>query len=413
MTFESHLLKQIQPSATLLLSAQAKEMQKKGLDVVNMTVGEPDFYTPEHIKDAAKQALDGNKTFYTSFFGIDALREEIVKYIKKYYDVDYQRQNTIVTCGAKQALFNALKATLNPNDEVIIIAPYWTSYLEMIKLCGGIPVICPADSEGKVDIKKLNQLINGKTKWLIINSPNNPSGVVYDEDIIKKIVNITHENQHLHLMCDDIYHQLIYEGQFCSPLHIDPNLQDRVLIINGFSKSCAMTGWRVGFAIGPEALIKNMGTVQSQSTSGICSIAQYAALAALQQKEKTQEFITQMNHINDKRRLKLIDFFSQNGFEFIKPNGAFYFLLSCQKYHGIKTSTHNTITNDTEFSQYLLKHHLISSVPGIEFGFPNYIRISYATSEEKLEKFMQRILTLNKDFSHSESLIHEQEEITK
>lgn len=399
MVFFANILKKVKPSATLILAAQADQMKKDGLDIVNMTVGEPNFSTPEHIKEAAKSAIDANQTRYTSFYGIPSLRQEIIKYVKEYYDVDYDVENTIVTCGAKQAIYNALKATLNPNDEVIIITPYWVSYIDMVQLNGGNPVICNANTDGNIDLNHLQSLINAKTKWIILNSPNNPSGFVYNRSTIENLINILNKNTHIHVLTDDIYHRMTYNSEFINPLHVDQTLKDRILIINGFSKSCAMTGWRVGFAVGASKLIQMMGMVQSQSTSCICSIAQHAALSALQEKDKTDQFILTMNKDINEKRLKMIDFFHSSNIDFINPSGAFYFMISCKKYYGRKSLTGTLIENENDFAEVLLKEYLISTVPGNAFGMQNYIRISYAVTPENIGKFTLRMRRLENELS--------------
>lgn len=399
MVFFANILKKVRPSATLILAAQAGEMKSEGLDVVNMTVGEPNFSTPTHVAEAAKMAIDAHYTKYTSFYGIPALRSAICQYVKKYYNIDYNNDNVIVTCGAKQAIYNTLKATLNPNDEVIVITPCWVSYVDMVQLNGGNPLICKATASGDIDFDHMQSLINPKTKWIILNSPNNPSGFVYGRKTMEKLVDILNKNPHVHVLADDIYHRLIYSGEFINPLHIQPELKDRILIINGFSKSCAMTGWRVGFAVGNEKLIKNMGMVQSQSTSCICSIAQHAALAALQDLEKTDQFIAEMNRNTNTKRLKLINFFQSNQINFINPSGAFYFMLSCKKYYGKTSAKGVEINNENDFSRVMLGEYLISTVPGNAFCMNDYVRISYAISEEDLAKFMERMQQLQKDLS--------------
>lgn len=397
MVFFANILKKVKPSATFILSAQAAQMKKDGLDIVNMTVGEPDFNTPEHVANAAKIAIEGNQTKYTSFYGIPELRHEICRYIHKYYDIEYKNENVIVTCGAKQAIYNAFKATLNTHDEVIIITPHWVSYVDMVQLNGGNPVICKSIADGNIDLDHLRSLINPRTKWIILNSPNNPSGFVYDRKTMEKLDYILNENPHVHVLADDIYHRLIYNNEFVSLLHVDKDLKDRILIINGFSKSCAMTGWRVGFAVGHEQLIKNMGIVQSQSTSCICSIAQHAALSALKEFEKTDQFIAKMNQNKNEKRLKLIDFFQNSEIEFIKPSGAFYFMISCKKYYGKKSLGGLEINNENDFSKMLLGEYLISIVPGNSFGMKDYVRISYAISSDNLEKFMERMEKMQND----------------
>lgn len=394
---EANILKHIKPSATLILAEQARKMEAEGLDIINLTVGEPDHLTPEHVCTAARKAIDKRKTLYTSYYGIPELRDEICHYIENYYCIDPARENVIVTNGAKQAIYNALRATLNPQDEVIVFTPYWVSYVDMIRLCGGTPVICKCLPNGSIDLERLAFLINSKTKWIIINSPNNPSGLIYNRETMQKLAEILHKHQHVHVLTDDIYHRLSYDEKFISILHVNPALKERTLIINGFSKSCAMTGWRVGYAAGNKQLIKSMGTIQSQSTSCICSIAQHAALAALQEKDLTDKFIAQMSKSIDERRIMIMNFLHNADFKFLKPSGAFYFLISCENFLQKKSLKGLEINNDADFAKVLLQEYLIATVPGSEFGHENHMRISYVVSEENLEKFMERMQKVRKE----------------
>ena len=318
-------LNAIKPSPTLAISTKAKQMAAAGLDVVDFSLGEPDFNTPNNIVNAAKDAIDSGKTKYTQVDGIVELKQEIAK---KYSSLHYSISNVSVNCGAKHTIFNAMMATINPGDEVIIPAPYWVSYVDVVCLLGGVPVIVDTDikDEFKMLSSKLQDAISDRTKWLFLNSPSNPTGSMYTKEELRSIANVLAGYERVYVLSDDIYEHIVYDGkEFCNILDIYPGLKDRVLIVNGVSKGYAMTGWRIGYGVGNEKLISAMRTVQSQCTSNPCSISQYAALEALRGgsggNTSTKEMLLQFQKRRDYIMSRLDDI---NGIEYAVPEGAFY-----------------------------------------------------------------------------------------
>jgi len=379
----------IKPSATLALASKAKELKDQGIDILSLAVGEPDFDTFDNIKAAAIEAIKAGKTKYTAVEGIPELKKAIQSAYKNRAHFDLS--NIIVATGAKQAIYNALMATINEGDEVIIPSPYWVSYPDMVKIARGTPVLveCTDETNFKITPKQLRESITAKTKWLFLNSPSNPTGMKYSEEELKQLVEVLSEHKNIYVLSDDIYEELSYEDKPYSLIDFADKIQDRVLVINGVSKSYSMTGWRIGYALGPKDLINAMSIIQSQSTSNPCSISQYAALEAL---NGTQEFLKDsILQFKRKRDLahKLLN--EVEGIECKKSEGAFYLFPKCQSFVGKKTPDGRVIHNDHDFSGYLLEEAKVVVVPGSAFGAEGYFRLSYATSEEVIIEAVKRI----------------------
>ena len=392
MTFLADRLSLIKPSPTIAASAKAAELKSLGHDVISLGAGEPDFDTPEHIKLAAIKAINAGKTKYTSVDGVIELKNAIVKKFENDNSISYSNKEITVGTGGKQVLYNALMATLNKGDEVIIPAPYWVSYPDMVLLAEGKPVIVPCDSKDgfKISPEKLSNSISSKTKWLILNSPSNPSGNCYTRDELIEIARIIRSNKNVLVMMDDMYEYLVYdEFMFATLVEVDASLKDRVLTCNGVSKSFCMTGWRIGYAGGPEWLIKAISKIQSQSTSNPNSIAQWAAIEALNGPKDFFEL--NINAFKRRRDLVVNGLNDIEGIECSKPNGAFYVYPGCQGIIGKKTSKNKIIENDKDFTDYLLEDAMVAVVPGVAFGLSPYFRISYATSDENLKNAIKRI----------------------
>lgn len=388
----NYRLEHIKPSPTLALSQKAEELKKNGLDVINLTTGEPDFNTPRWICDAAKRAIDNGQHKYTAVNGTLELRRAIQHKLKVQNGLDYELDQIIASTGGKQALFNAFMASLNPMDEVIIPAPYWVSYVDMVNLFEGKAVIiaCEQDQNFRVTPEQLRSAITPRTKWLIFNSPSNPTGAVYDEKALREIADILLEYPHVHVLSDDIYEHLIYTNdRFQNLVMIEPKLANRTLIVNGVSKSYAMTGWRIGFAAGPRPLIKAMSMLQSQSTSNACSIAQAAAVEALM---GPQDFLNQWREDYAKRRDSVVDALNQiPGLFCLKPEGAFYVYPNCSALIGKRTPQGVVLDDDAKLAEYLLEYAQVAVVPGYAFGLSPFIRLSYAIDEHALQEACSRI----------------------
>jgi len=379
----------IKPSATLALANKAKELKDKGVDVLNLSVGEPDFDTFENIKEAAINAIRAGKTKYTPVGGITELKDAIIDVYKDRFVCT--RENIIVSTGAKQAIYNALLATVNEGDEVIIPSPYWVSYPDMVKIARGRPVIvdCDARTNFKIIPDLLEAAITSRTKWLFLNSPNNPTGMKYSEVELRELVEVLKKYPNLYILSDDIYEMLSYEDKPYSLVDFAEPLRGRILVINGVSKSYSMTGWRIGYAIGPTEIIKAMSVIQSQSTSNPCSISQYAALEAL---NGTQQYLLDSIKIFRKKRDIAYNLLSDiGGIECRKSEGAFYLFPECSSFFGKKTPEGGVIENSNDFCGYLLQEARVAVVPGSAFGAEGYFRFSYAVSEEILTKASHRI----------------------
>ncbi|MDB5560016.1 MAG: aspartate aminotransferase, partial [Enterovirga sp.] len=367
-------------------------LKAKGRDVISLSVGEPDFDTPDNNKQAGIEAIRRGETKYTPVDGIPQLREAIARKFKRENELDYKPSQTIVGTGGKHVIFNALMATVNPGDEVIVVAPYWVSYPEMVGLCGGTPVIIEAGMEHgfKLQPEVLERAITPKTKWIILNSPSNPSGAAYSWDEMKRITDVLVRHPHVWVLTDDMYEHLTYgDFTFVTPAQVEPNLYERTLTMNGVSKSYAMTGWRIGYAAGPEKLIKAMDFVQGQQTSGACSIAQWASVEAL---DGPQDHLTVFKKAFEERRDLVVSMLNQaTGLKCPKPEGAFYVYPSCAETIGKTTKSGKQIETDEDFVTELLEQEGVAAVHGSAFGLGPNLRISYATSNELLEEACRRI----------------------
>ncbi|WP_279099143.1 pyridoxal phosphate-dependent aminotransferase [Bartonella apis] len=392
MAFIGDTLSRIKPSATIAVAQKARDLKATGRDVISLGAGEPDFDTPDNIKNAAIEAIRQGKTKYTPVAGIPELRQAIAQKLKRENNLDYKPQQIIVGTGGKQVLFNAFMATLNKGDEVIIPAPYWVSYPEMVSVNNGTPVFVDAKKEFnyKLQPEDLEAAITDKTKWFVFNSPCNPSGAAYTHDELKKLTDVLLKYPHVHVMSDDMYEHLTYNNfKFATPAAVEPKLYERTLTVNGVSKAYAMTGWRIGYAAGQVELIKAMETIQSQQTSGTSSISQWAAVEAL---NGPQDFIAKNKAIFQARRDLVVSMLNQaNGLECPTPEGAFYVYPSCAKLIGKKTPEGKVIKTDEDFVTALLETEAVAVVHGAAFGLGPAFRISYATSEKLLEEACRRI----------------------
>lgn len=392
MAFLADALSRVKPSATIAVSQKARELKAAGRDVIGLGAGEPDFDTPDNIKEAAMDAIKRGETKYTPVAGIPPLREAIVKKFKRENGLDYDPSQVIVGTGGKQILFNALMATLNEGDEVIIPAPFWVSYPEMVAICGGtsVPIATSIESKFKLSAEALEAAITPKTKWLIFNSPSNPSGGAYSHDELKALTDVLLRHPHVWVLTDDMYEHLVYDDfKFVTPAEVEPKLYDRTLTMNGVSKAYAMTGWRIGYAAGPIELIKAMDMIQGQQTSGACSIAQWAAVEAL---NGPQDFIETNKTLFKGRRDLVVSMLNQaTGIECPSPEGAFYVYPSCAALIGKTAPSGKVIETDADFVTELLEAEGVAVVHGSAFGQGPNFRISYATSDELLEEACTRI----------------------
>ena len=392
MGFLADALSRVKPSATIVMTQRARELKAQGVDVISLSVGEPDFGTPDHIKEAAIDAIQRGETKYPPVSGIVPLREAIVKKFKRENGLDYKPSQTIVGTGGKHVIYNALLATLNPGDEVVIPRPYWVSYPEMVVLNGGIPVFAETDMahDFKLQPEELERVITKKTKWIILNSPSNPSGAAYSRAELKAVTDVLMRHPHVYVLTDDMYEHLTYGGfEFVTPAQVEPGLYGRTLTMNGVSKAYAMTGWRIGYAAGPEPLIKAMDFVQGQQTSGACSISQWAAVAAL---DGPQDHLKQFRDAFQERRDLVVSMLNQaKGLKCPSPEGAFYVYPSCAELIGRKTESGKVIETDQDFVTELLMAEGVAAVHGSAFGLGPNLRISYATSNTALEEACTRI----------------------
>ncbi len=392
MAFLSDMLSRVKPSPTIAVTNKARELKAAGKDVIGLGAGEPDFDTPDNIKDAAKRAIDEGKTKYTAVDGIPELKQAICDKFLRENGLSYEPAQVTVGTGGKQVLYNALVATLNPGDEVIVPAPYWVSYPDMVLLAGGTPVSvdCPIDTGFKLTPKTLEDAITDKTKWLIFNSPSNPTGAGYTWDELKALTDVLLRHPHVWVMTDDMYEHLVYgDFTFCTPAEVEPKLYDRTLTVNGVSKAYAMTGWRIGYAAGPEQLIKAMGKVQSQSTSNPCSISQWAAFEAL---TGPQDYIKESRVAFQRRRDLVVEMLNAaEGIECPVPEGAFYVYPSIAGCIGKTSAGGARITDDEAFATALLEETGVAVVFGSAFGLSPHFRVSYATSDDVLREACARI----------------------
>ena len=392
MAFLSDMLARVKPSPTIAVSNLAAELKAQGADVIGLGAGEPDFDTPQHIKDAAVAAIAAGKTKYTKVDGIPELKDAIVAKFARENGLTYTADQVSVGTGGKQILYNALVATLNPGDEVIIPAPYWVSYPDMVKLAGGTPVFIEGRMENgfRITPEQLEAAITPKTKWFIFNSPSNPTGAAYDRDALKGLTDVLMRHDHVWTMSDDMYEHLVFDGfEFVTPAQVEPGLYDRTLTTNGVSKAFAMTGWRIGYAAGPVALIAAMRKVQSQSTSNPCSISQWAAVEAL---NGPMDFLDEFNTAFVRRRNFVVaELNKADGITCAMPDGAFYVYPSIAGCIGKTSAKGATITDDEAFATALLEEEGVAVVFGSAFGLSPNFRVSYATSDTALKDAMDRI----------------------
>lgn len=392
MTFTSAALGRIQPSATLAMTSRVLELKAKGVDVIGLSAGEPDFDTPDFVKEAAIEAIRAGKTKYTNVDGTAELKAAIAAKFKRDNELAYEPAQISVNVGGKHTLFNALVATIDPGNEVIIPAPFWVSYPDIVQFAGGVPVIVKAgaDQNYKIRPEQLDAAITPNTKWVILNSPSNPSGAAYTRDELAGLAEVIRRHPHVWVMADDMYEHIVYDGfEFTTIAQIAPDLYERTLTVNGCSKAYSMTGWRIGFAGGPAPLIKAMAKLQSQSTSNPCSIAQAAATAAL---NGDQSFLEERNAAFKKRRDLVVSMLNQaDGIHCPTPEGAFYVYPDVSGLIGKKTPGGLTIEKDETLIGYFLDDAKVAAVHGAAFGVEPAFRVSYATSEAILTDACQRI----------------------
>ncbi len=391
MSIISDSVKRIKPSPTIAVTQKARELKASGKDVIGLGAGEPDFDTPDNIKEAAIKAIKDGDTKYTAVDGTLALKEAIVNKFKRENNLEYATDQITVGAGGKHVIYNLMMATLNKGDEVLIPAPYWVSYPDITLLAGATPIAveCPEDQDFKITAKDLESKITNNTKWLILNSPSNPTGSTYSEQEIKNLSQVLKRNPHVNILSDDIYEHITYGGFKFFTIAQIPELKNRVVTMNGVSKSYAMTGWRIGYAAGPKEIIKAMAKIQSQSTTNPSSISQAAAVEAL---NGNQDFIPIRAKAFEERRDFVVNSLNSiDGINCLKPDGAFYVFPSCKDLIGKKDINGKKIENDTDFVQSLLENNGIAVVQGSAFGLEGYFRISYATSMENLEKALKNI----------------------
>jgi aspartate aminotransferase len=392
MGFIADSLNRIKPSQTIAISMKAQELKAMGRDVIALSAGEPDFDTPKNIKEAAIAAILRGETKYTAVDGIIELKKAAAAKFKRENGLDYKPSQISVGTGGKQVLFNALIATINPGDEVVVPAPYWVSYPDIVMLAGGTPVFVPTRLEKnfKLEPEVLERAITPRTKWLIFNSPSNPSGAAYTKSELKALTDVLIKHPHVWVLTDDMYEHLVYDDfNFVTPAQVEPRLYERTLTMNGVSKAYCMTGWRIGYGGGPEALIKAMQKLQSQSTSNPSSISQWAAVEAL---NGPQDFIASNNKVFKERRDLVVSMLNQTkGISCPTPQGAFYVYPSCEGVIGKTAPSGQRITSDEDFANELLDSEGVAVVHGAAFGMEPHFRISYATATDVLEGACQRI----------------------
>ena len=389
MTKLSKIISSLAESETIAMTRKSNEMRAKGTEVISMSLGEPDFPTPDHIKEAAKRAIDNNYSHYAPVAGYPELRDAIVQKFKRDNNLEYNTSNIMVSNGAKHTITNILMALLDPGDEVILPAPYWVSYREMIKLAGGVYRIIKTgiDQNFKISPQQLEDSITPKTKIIILNSPSNPSGAVYSENELRELSVVLQKHPDLFVISDEVYEHIVYEGRHFSLAQID-EIKDQVIVVNSVSKSFAMTGWRIGYMAGPEWLVKACSNLQGQVTSGVNSVAQMAAVEAL---TGPMDETIKMKNIFQKRRDIIVDEFKKiDGINVMEPDGAFYLFPDVSRLFG-RSFNGKLISNADDLMWYLLEEAHVATVSGTAFGTPECIRLSYATSEENIIKAMRRI----------------------
>lgn len=388
----SERLQRLAPSATLAMSQKSSEMKAKGIDVINMSVGEPDFNTPDHIKEAAKKAIDDNYSRYSPVPGYPDLREAISSKLKRENGLDYSAAEILVSNGAKQSVCNTVMALVNPGDEVIVPAPYWVSYPQMVKLAGGIPVIVEAGFEQnfKMTVAQLETAITPKTRLIILCSPSNPTGSVYSKAELKGLADVIKRHDNLFILADEIYEHINYVGKHESIAQFE-GMKERTIVVNGVSKAYAMTGWRIGYIAAPEWIVKGCNKLQGQYTSGPCSVSQKAAVLAY---NASQDCVEEMRKAFERRRDLIVSLAKDiEGLEVNVPEGAFYLFPKCSSFYG-KSDGETTISNSTDFAMFLLEKAHVATVGGDAFGDGECFRMSYATSDENIKEAMRRIKTV-------------------
>ena len=399
MSIVSNTLKRIKPSPTIAVTQKARELKASGKDIIGLGAGEPDFDTPENIKQAAIKAIKDGDTKYTAVDGTPALKDAIINKFKRENNLEYQINQITVGAGGKHVIYNAMMATLNEGDEVIVPAPYWVSYPDMVLLAGGTPIIleCTEKQGFKINPSELEKIITNKTKWIILNSPSNPTGACYSERDIREIAKVLEKHPQVYILSDDIYEHVTYEGfKFFTIAQIE-GLKNRVLTMNGVSKAYSMTGWRIGYAAGPKEIIKAIAKIQSQSTTNPSSISQAAAVEAL---NGTQDFIKERATSFQERRNFVVKALNEiDGIECLNPDGAFYVFPSWKGLIGKKDTNGNELKTDTDFVQSLLENSGVAVVQGSAFGLEGFFRISYATSMENLKKALEKISSFCKSLS--------------
>ncbi|HEX5079863.1 MAG TPA: pyridoxal phosphate-dependent aminotransferase [Geminicoccaceae bacterium] len=383
----------IKPSPTMAIAGLALELKAAGRDVIGLAAGEPDFDTPDHVKRAACAAIEAGETKSTAVDGTPALKEAVAAKFRRENGLDYRRDEISIAAGGTHVIYNAMMASLDPGDEVIIPAPYWVSYPDIVLLAGGTPVFvaCAEEDGFRMRPEDLARAITPRTKWLILNSPNNPTGAAYDADQLRALTEVLLAHPQVWLLSDDIYEHLLYDGlEFVTAAALEPRLRDRCLTMNGVAKAYAMTGWRIGYAGGPAELIRAMAKIQSQSTSNPCSISQAAAVVALQ---GPQDFMAERSRIFRERRDMVVELLNQApGLRCHRPEGAFYVYPSCAGVLGRRTPGGAALSSSEDFARYLLEQEGVALVPGAGFGIDPYVRISYATSNELLLDACRRIV---------------------
>lgn len=393
MPIIAHRMAAIKPSPTIAVTTLASELKAQGRDVIGLGAGEPDFDTPDSIKDAAIAAIRAGKTKYTAVDGTPDLKAAVAAKFARENGLEYRTEEISVASGGKQIIYNALMASLDPGDEVVVPAPYWVSYPDMVLLAGGLPVFadCPEETGFKLTPDGLERAITPRTKWLILNSPNNPTGAAYSADELRALTDVLLRHPEVWVIADDIYEHLLYDGlSFATVAAVEPRLKPRCLTMNGVAKAYAMTGWRIGYAGGPAQLIKAMAKVQSQSTSNPCSVSQAATVAAL---TGPQDFIPKRAEVFRQRRNLIVDLLNEApGMRCHRPEGAFYVYPSCAGVIGQRTPDGVELTDSESFARYLLEREGVAVVHGTAFGMDPYFRISYATATELLEEAGRRIV---------------------
>jgi len=392
LAFLSDALSRIQPSATVAINSKAVEMKRQGQDVISLAAGEPDFDTPEHVREAAIRAINSGKTRYTAVDGIPELKEAVAQKFKRDNGLDVTAADCFVSSGGKQIIFNALMATLNPGDEVVIPVPYWVSYPEIVRLCDADPVFAVADATTGFKLKPevLEAAISPRTKWLILNTPSNPTGAAYTRDELRGLADVLLRHPQVHILTDDIYEVLVYDGgTFATIAGVEPKLMERTLTMNGVSKSHAMTGWRIGYCTGPRPLLGAMNKLQSQSTTNPSSISQWAAVEAL---NGPQEFLKGWRDVfRGRRDLVVAGLNANTGLDCLTPEGAFYVFPSVKRLLGKTSGGGRALTDDAAFVLALLEETGVALVHGTAFGLAGHMRLSYAASNAQLEDAVSRI----------------------